>query len=77
MRPPALPPRLRAHTAPDTAVLTAYGFNAKEDLLAQLPALDQEIAGKIERGEPVTAPGVPKHHPDGQKLVTEDCIWPV
>jgi hypothetical protein len=26
------------HTALDTAVLTAYGFNAKKDLLAQLLA---------------------------------------
>ena len=30
----------------------------------------QEVAGKIEKGEPVTAPGVPKHYPDAKKLVT-------
>jgi hypothetical protein len=60
----------------DTAVLTAYGFSAKKDLLAQLLALNQEIAANIEKGEPVTAPGVPKNYPDAKKLVTEDCIQP-
>ncbi len=50
---------LQAETAAelDSAVLTAYGFSAKEDLLAQLPALNQQIAANIEKGEPVTAPG--------------------
>jgi hypothetical protein len=45
-----------------------------KDWPAQLPALNQEVVAKIEKGEPVTAPGVPKNHPDAQKLVTEDCI---
>ena len=31
---------------------------------------------RIKQGEPVTAPGVPKHYPDAKKLVTEDCIKP-
>jgi hypothetical protein len=31
---------------------------------------------KIEKAEPVTAPGVPKSYPDAKKLVTEDCIQP-
>ena len=47
-----------------------------KDLLAQLLALNQQVAAKIERGEPVTAPGVPKNYPDAKKLVTEDCIKP-
>ena len=54
-----------------------YGFSAKKDLLAQLPALNQQVAAKkIEKGEPVTAPGVPKNCPDAKKLVTQDCIRP-
>ncbi len=65
-----------AHAALDAAVLAAYGFSAKKDLLAQLLALNLEVAAKIEKGEPVTAPGVPKNYPDAQKLVTEDCIRP-
>ena len=73
---PGANPLKDAHAALDTAVLTAYGFNAKKDLLAQLLALNQEVAAKIEQGEPVTAPGVPKIYPDPKKLVTEDCIRP-
>ncbi len=65
------------HRFADAAVLTAYGFSAKKDLLAQLLALNQQVAAKIEKGEPVTAPGVPKNYPDAKKLVTEDCIRPV
>jgi hypothetical protein len=65
-----------AHAVLNTAVLTAYGFNAKEDLLAQLLALNQEVAAQIAKGEPVTAPGVPSNYPDPKKLVTEDCVRP-
>jgi hypothetical protein len=73
---PGANPLKDAHAALDTAVLTAYGFNAKRDLLAQLLALNQQVATRIEKGEPVTAPGVPKNYPDPKKLVTEDCIQP-
>ena len=73
---PGANPLKDAHAALDTAVLAAYGFSAKKDLLAQLLALNQAVAAKIEKGEPVTAPGVPKHYPDPEKLVTEDCIRP-
>ena len=54
----------------------ANGFSAKKDLLAQLLALNQEVAANIARGSPVTAPGVPKNYPDAKKLVREDCIKP-
>jgi len=73
---PGANPLRDAHAALDTAVLTAYGFSAKKDLLAQLLALNQEVAAKIERKESVTAPGVPKNYPDVKKLVTDDCIKP-
>ena len=73
---PGANPLKDAHAALDAAVLAAYGFSAKKDLLAQLLELNLEVAGKIERGEPVTAPGAPKTYPDAKKLVTEDCIKP-
>jgi hypothetical protein len=73
---PGANPLKEAHAALDTAVLTAYGFSAKKDLLAQLLALNLEVAAKIDKGSPATAPGVPKHYPDAKKLVTEDCIQP-
>ena len=74
---PGANPLKDAHAALDTAVLTAYGFNAKKDLLAQLLTLNQEVAAKIERAELVMPPGVPKNYPDAEKLVTEDCIKPL
>lgn len=73
---PGANPLKDAHAALAAAVLTAYGFNAKKDLLAQLLALNQEVAAKIEKGEPVTVLGVPKNYPAAKKLVTEDCIRP-
>jgi hypothetical protein len=58
------------------AALAAYGFNAKRDLLAQLLALNQEVAAKVENGAPVSAASAPKDYPEAKKLVTEDCIRP-
>ena len=54
--------------------LAAYGFSSKNDLLAQLLALNVEVARQEEAGEPVTAPGIPPGYPDPARLVTEDCI---
>ena len=47
------------HAALDKAVLAAYGFDAKKDLLAQLLELNFAVAGKEAKGEKVTAPGMP------------------
>ena len=51
-------------------------YSEAKNLLAQLLALNQQVAAKIEKGEPVTAPGVPGNYPDAERLVTEDCIRP-
>jgi len=50
-------------TARDTTIFNSYGFSAKKDLLAQLLALNLAVAAKIEKGEAVVAPGVPKNYP--------------
>ena len=73
---PGANPLKDAHAALDAAVLAAYGFSAKKDLLSQILALNQQVAAKIEKGETVVAPGVPKNYPDPKKLLTEDCIRP-
>ncbi|MFM1920254.1 MAG: hypothetical protein RLZZ303_1888 [Candidatus Hydrogenedentota bacterium] len=65
-----------AHAALDEAVMRAYGFSAKKDLLAQLLELNREVAGRIERGEAVTAPGIPAGYPNPESLVSEDCVRP-
>ena len=74
---PGANPLKDAHAALDVAVLAAYGFSAKKDLLAQLLALNLAVAAKIEKGEAVVSPGIPKNYPDAKKMVTEDCIRPV
>ena len=73
---PGANPLKDAHAALDAAVLAAYGFDPKQDLLAQLLALNLAVAAKIDHHEPVTAPGLPPGFPEPEKLVTEDCIRP-
>lgn len=73
---PGKHPLKDAHAALDAAVLAAYGFDAKKDLLAQLLELNLAVAAKEKAGAPVTAPGVPPTYPDAGKLVTDDCITP-
>jgi hypothetical protein len=70
---PATTPSKTPTAALDAAVLAAYGFAPKEDLLAQFLALNLDVAARIARGDPVTAPGVPTNYSDPAKLVTEDC----
>jgi hypothetical protein len=50
---PGVNPLKAAHAALDSAVLAAYGFSPKADLLAQLLVL---VAGRLNRAEPITAP---------------------
>jgi N-6 DNA Methylase len=74
---PGLNPLKDAHAALDAAVIAAYGFASKVDLLAQLLALNQEVANRIGGGESVTAPGIPHTYPNPAQLITDDCIRPV
>ena len=71
---PGKNPLKDAHAALDSAVMSAYGFSAKDDLLAQILALNLEVARRESEGLPVTAPGVPPGHPDPSRLITDDCI---
>jgi hypothetical protein len=73
---PGASPLKDAHAALDEAVLAAFGFSGRKDLLAQLLALNLDVAARIERGELVTAPGAPSNFPDHASLITTDCIRP-
>jgi hypothetical protein len=73
---PSKHPLEDAHAALDQAVLAAYGFDARKDLLAQLLELNLTVAAMEETGKQVTAPGVPPSYGNASKLVTEDCIKP-
>ena len=75
---PGKNPLKDAHAALDAAVMRAYGFSTApgSDLLKQLLDLNLDVAAREERGEAVTAPGVPPIYPDPANLVTDDCIRP-
>ena len=67
-------PLKNAHAVLDEAVLAAYGFSAKKDLLSQIGVLNLDVAVRLGRDETVMAPGVPSSYPEVKKLVTDDCI---
>jgi hypothetical protein len=71
---PGKNPLKDAHAALDEAVLDAYGFSPKKDLLAQLLELNLDVARRIESEQSVTAPGIPPNYPNPSDLITEDCI---
>jgi len=73
---PGRNPLKDVHEALDAAVLDAYEFTPRKDLLKQLLDLNLAVARAIDNGEPVTAPGVPPSYGDAADLITEDCIQP-
>jgi hypothetical protein len=73
---PGRNPLKDAHAALDAAVLAAYGFDPKADLLAQLLALNLAVSTSERLNRPVTAPGVPISYGDAASLITDDCIRP-
>ena len=56
------------------AVMEAYGFKDKEDILAQLLALNLSIAEKEKKGEKVQPPGLPEFVKNKESFVNEDCV---
>src|SRR5918999_616418 len=63
---PGKHPLKDAHAALDAAVLAAYGFDAKKDLLAQLLELNLAVAALEKQGKKLTAPGVPPSYGDAK-----------
>lgn len=73
---PGRNPLTDAHAALDAAVLAAYGWAAKDDLLTALLALNATVAARIAAGQPVTAPGLPPGTPNPESFISTDCIRP-
>ncbi|MGN6367948.1 MAG: DNA methyltransferase [Phycisphaerae bacterium] len=84
---PGKNPLKDAHAQLDAAVLDAYGFSSPienrkskienpPDLLAQLLALNLQVAAAIDEEKPVTAPGIPPTYGNPAPLITADCIQP-
>jgi hypothetical protein len=73
---PGKDPLREAHAALDDAVLAAYGFSSKADLLSQLLNLNLEIAACVDAGAAVTPPGIPPTSTHPASLISDDCTHP-
>lgn len=73
---PGKNPLKDAHSALDAAVLSAYGFSVKQDLLQQLLDLNRQVATLIAAGKAVTPPGAPSGYAKPATLVSKDCLGP-
>ncbi|MEN9479376.1 MAG: hypothetical protein RLZZ298_771 [Pseudomonadota bacterium] len=71
---PGKNPLRDAHTVLDKAVLAAYGFSAKQDLLEQLLNLNTQVAQRLTNNQAVTAPGIPASHSHPETLLSNDCL---
>lgn len=54
--------------------MEAYGFSDKEDMLAQLLALNLSVAEKEKKGEGVQSPGLPDFVKNKEQYVTDDYV---
>jgi N-6 DNA Methylase/Type I restriction enzyme R protein N terminus (HSDR_N) len=62
------------HSALDAAVLEAYGFSKRLDVLQALLELNYEIVERINAGEQVQGPGVPSIIREKEALISNDSV---
>ncbi|MEZ4888394.1 MAG: DNA methyltransferase [Chitinophagales bacterium] len=62
------------HQQLDNAVMEAYGFDKRKDVLSQLLELNFNVADKELKGEQVQAPGLPDWVENKAEFVSEDCV---
>lgn len=62
------------HEALDKAVMEAYNFTEQEDLLAQLLALNLQVAQNENEGKPVQPPGLPEFIKNKEEYISDDCV---
>jgi len=62
------------HTDLDNAVIEAYGFDGKKDILQQLLELNEKISQLEIEGKVVLSPGLPDWIVDKQKYISDDCV---
>jgi hypothetical protein len=71
---PGVNPLKAAHAALDTAVLAAYGFSAKKDILQQLLDLNTVYILKLGSGSQIGRPGIPPYFEKCDELVSADHL---
>jgi hypothetical protein len=62
------------HEALDKAVMEAYGFSDKEDILSQLLALNLSVSEKEKKGGKVRSPGLPDFVKNKDSYVSDECV---
>jgi len=65
-----------AHARLDDAVMKAYGFDTKGDVLQQLLDLNFAIAKRINKDQEVVSPGIPSSYLSPNDLISDDRIKP-
>jgi uncharacterized protein YfkK (UPF0435 family) len=58
----------------DEAVLSAYRFNNKSNILSKLLFLNQSLFDLEGSGKKVVGPGLPKKYMELAEVYSEDCI---
>ncbi len=58
----------------DDAVVEAYGFDSKKDLLSQLLELNIQVQSAEAANEEVTAPGLPDYIKNKKDFISKDCV---
>lgn len=71
---PGKNPLKDAHDALDAAVLVAFGFSARKDILQQLLDLNTLISNNLAAGKSVTGPGIPATYKNKASLISGDCF---
>jgi len=62
------------HNKLDNAVMEAYGFDNKKDILQQLLALNLELAEKEKNKIQIQKPGIPDYFANKHSLISTDCV---
>jgi len=62
------------HKKLDKAVMEAYGFDSKKDILQQLLALNLDLAEKEKNNIIIQKPGIPDSYTNKQNLISTDCV---
>jgi len=62
------------HEELDKAVIEAYGFNPKKDILQQTLDLNLELSNKENNNLEIQKPGIPDYYINKQILLSTDCV---
>ena len=63
-----------AHKELDSAIQSAYGMKKNKDVLQFLLNLNKELYMREEKGQKVTAPGLPPSVKNSQEFISKNCI---